>query len=106
METASSFTSNTATPSEPRGVSEPDRSVIHLADRQTASSCKPEAVISRLGGSVWGALAGRGLGEEAVINLQSELKETSANAAKDQSHFTKGRGIDTRDVVGLKEERE
>ena len=65
-----------------------------------------EAVIRRLGGSVWGALTGRGLGEEAVINLWSESKETSENAAKDQGYFTKGRGIDSRDVVGLKEERE
>ena len=32
--------------------------------------------------------------------------ETSANAAKNQRHFIEGRGIDTRDFVGLKEEKE
>ena len=65
-----------------------------------------EAVVSRLGWSVWGALAGRELREETVINLRSESKETSVMAAKDQRYFTKGRGTDTRDVVGLKKERE
>ena len=65
-----------------------------------------EAVFSRLGWSVWGALAGRELREETVINLRSESKEASVMAAKDQRYFTKGRGTDTRDVVGLKKERE
>ena len=65
-----------------------------------------EGVISRLGGSVWGALVGRWIGEETVINLRPESKETSAYATKDQRHFTEGWGIDTRDVVGLKEEKE
>ena len=64
-----------------------------------------KAVISRLGGSVWGAPADSGLGEETVINLRPESKETSVNTAKDQRHFIEGRGIDTRDVVGLKEEK-
>ena len=63
------------------------------------------AVISRLGVLYGGALAGKGLGEEAVINIRSGSKETSAKAAKDQCHFAKDRGIDTRDVVGLKDER-
>ena len=63
------------------------------------------AIISRLGGSVWGALADSGLGEGTVINLRPESKETSVNTAKDQRHFIEGMGIDTRDVVGLKEER-
>ena len=64
-----------------------------------------KAVISRLGGSVWGALADSGLGEGTVINLRPESKETSVNTAKDQCHFIEGRGIDTRDVVGSKEEK-
>ena len=64
-----------------------------------------EAVISRLGGSVWGALVDSGFGEETVINLRPEPKKTSANAAKYQLHFVEGRGIDTRDVVGPKEEK-
>ena len=51
-------------------------------------------------------LADRELGEEAVIKLRSESKDTSAKAAKDQCHLTRGRGIDTKDVVGLKEKRE
>ena len=53
-----------------------------------------------------GVVAVRELGEEGVINLRSESKGASEKASKDQSHFTKGRGIDTKDVVGLKEERE
>ena len=63
-------------------------------------------VISRLRLSGRGALAGRGLGEEIVINLRPESKETSVKAAKDQRHFIKGRGIDTMDISGPKEERE
>ena len=59
-----------------------------------------------LGGSVWGALVGRWIGEEIVINLRPESKETSVKAAKDQRHFIKGRGIDTMDIAGPKEERE
>ena len=51
-------------------------------------------------------LAGRGLREETVINPQSKSKETSVKAAKDQSHFIKGRGIDTMDIARPKEERE
>ena len=51
-------------------------------------------------------LAGRGLREETVINPRSKSKETSVKAAKDQSHFIKGRGIDTMDIAGPKEERE
>ena len=51
-------------------------------------------------------LADRRLGEETVINLQPELKETSVNATKDQRHFIEGRGIYTREVVGLEEEKE
>ena len=39
-------------------------------------------------------------------NLRLESKETSVNAAKGQRHFTEGRGIDTMDVVGPKEEKE
>ena len=80
--------------------------MLQPAYRQTANSHKLKAVISRLGGSVWGALADSGLGEETVINLWPESKETSANTAKDQHHFIEGRGIDTRGVVGLKEEKE
>ena len=57
-------------------------------------------------GDLYGALVGRELGEEAVINFRSEPKETSVKAAKDQRNFVKGRGIDTGNVVGLKEERE
>ena len=57
-------------------------------------------------GSVWGAHAGRWIGEETVINLRPESKEISVNTAKDHSHFIEGRGIDTRDVVGPKEEKE
>ena len=83
----------TATPREPRAASRLAFSILHLTDRQTASSRKLEAVISQLGRTVCGALAGRGLGEEAVINLQSESKETSENTAKDQRHFNKGRGL-------------
>ena len=51
-------------------------------------------------------LAGRGLREETVINLRSKSKETSVKAAKDQSHFIKGQGIDSMDIAGPKEERE
>ena len=65
-----------------------------------------KAVISRLGWSVRGALAGRGLRKETVINLRSESQETSVMAAKDQRHFTKGSWIDTMDIAGPKEERE
>ena len=39
-------------------------------------------------------------------NLRLESKETSVNTAKDHSHFIEGREIDTRDVVGPKEEKE
>ena len=53
-----------------------------------------------------GALAGRGLREETVINLRSESKEASVKAAKDRRHFIEGRGIDTMDIAGPKEERE
>ena len=53
-----------------------------------------------------GCAAGRELREEKVMYLQSESKETSAMAAKDQRYFTKSRGIDTRDVVGFRKERE
>ena len=53
-----------------------------------------------------GCAAGRVLREETVINLRSESKETSVKAAKDQRHFIKGRGIDTMDIAGPKEERE
>ena len=35
-----------------------------------------------------------------------QSKETSVMAAKDQSRFIKGRGIDTMDIAGPKEERE
>ena len=66
----------------PREASGLALSVLQLADRKTASSRKLEAIISRLGGSVCGALADRGLGEETPTNLRSELKETSANAAE------------------------
>ena len=59
-----------------------------------------KAVISRLGWSGRGALAGRGLRKETVINLRSKSKETSVMAAKDQRHFTKGSGIDTMDIAG------
>ena len=38
--------------------------------------------------------------------LRSESKETSVMAAKDQRCFTKGRGIDASDIVGLRKERE
>ena len=38
--------------------------------------------------------------------LRPESKETPVMAAKDQRYFTKGRGIDTGDVVGLGKERE
>ena len=65
-----------------------------------------KGVISRLKWLGRGALAGRGLREEPVINLRSESKETSVKAAKDQRHFIKGRGIDTMDIAGPKEERE
>ena len=65
-----------------------------------------KAVISRLGWSGRGALAGRGLRKETGINLRSESQETSVMAAKDQRHFTKGSGIDTMDIAGPKEERE
>ena len=51
-------------------------------------------------------VAGRGLSEETVINLRSELKETSVKAAKDQRQFIKGRGLDTMDIARPKEERE
>ena len=53
-----------------------------------------------------GCAAGRELREEIVIYLRLESKETPVMAAKDQRYFTKGRGIDTRDVVGLGKERE
>ena len=65
-----------------------------------------KAVISRLGWSGRGALAGRGLRKETVINLRSESNKTSVMAAKDQRHFTKGSGVDTMDIAGPKEERE
>ena len=80
--------------------------MLHLADRQTACSCKLEAVIGQLGGSVCEALSGRGLGEEIAINLRPEPKETSVDAARGQRHSIEGREIDTRDVVGLEEEKE
>ena len=105
MEIVSSSTSHTTTPWEPRAINRLARSVLHLVDRQTASSCRLETVISQLEGSVQEALAGKELGEEAVINLQPESKETSAKAAKYQCHFTKGRGTDTKNAVGLKEGR-
>ena len=38
--------------------------------------------------------------------LWSESKETSVMATKDQRYFTKGRGINTRNVVGFRKERE
>ena len=53
-----------------------------------------------------GCVADRELREETVMYLQSESKETPVIAAKDQRHLTKGRGINTRDVVGLGKERE
>ena len=53
-----------------------------------------------------GCAAGRELREETVMYLRSESKETSVMAAKDQRYFTKGRGIDARDIVGLRKERE
>ena len=53
-----------------------------------------------------GCAAGRELREETVMYLRSESKETSAMAAKDQRYFTKSRGIDTRDAVGFRKERE
>ena len=53
-----------------------------------------------------GCAAGRELREETVMYLRSESKETSVKAAKDQRYFTKSRGIDTRDVVGFRKERE
>ena len=98
--------SPTVTPRAHKAVSGLARSILHLVDRQTASPRKLKAVIGRLGGSVWGTLADRGLGEETVINLRPKSKEASANAAKDQRHFFEGRGIDTRGVVGPKEEKE
>ena len=52
-----------------------------------------------------GCAAGREL-RETVMYLQSESKETSAMASKDQRYFTKGRGIDIRDVVGFRKEGE
>ena len=63
-------------------------------------------VISRFKWLGRGALAGRGLREETVMYLRSESKETSVKAAKVQRHFIKGRGIDTMDITGPKEERE
>ena len=53
-----------------------------------------------------GCAAGRELREETVMYPRSESKETPVIAAKDRHYFTKGRGIDTRDVVGLGKERE
>ena len=106
METTSSSVPHTTTPREPREVSRLAYSILRLANRQTASSRKLEVVVSWLGWSVWGALVGREFREETVINLQPESKETSVMTTKDQHYFTKGRGIDTRDVVGLKKERE
>ena len=53
-----------------------------------------------------GCAAGRELREETVMYLRPESKETPVMAAKDQRYFTKGRGIDTRDVVGFRMERE
>ena len=53
-----------------------------------------------------GCAAGRELREETVMYPRSESKETSAMAAKDQRYFIKGKGIDTRDVVGLRKEIE
>ena len=53
-----------------------------------------------------GCAAGRELREETVMYLRSESKETSAMADKNQRYFTKSRGIDTRDVVGFRKERE
>ena len=53
-----------------------------------------------------GCAAGRELREETVMYLRSESKEASAMVAKDQCYFTKSRGIDTRDVVGFRKERE
>ena len=53
-----------------------------------------------------GCAAGRELREETVMYLRSASKEASAMAAKDQRYSTKSRGIDTRDVVGFRKERE
>ena len=64
------------------------------------------AIINWLKGSVWETLAGRGRGEEEVINLRSESKDTSEKAAKDRRHLAKGKVIDTSDFVALKEEGE
>ena len=53
-----------------------------------------------------GCAGGRELREETVMYLRSESKETSIMAAKGHRYFTKSRGIDTRDVVGFRKERE
>ena len=106
MEIVSSSTPHTATPCEPRAVRRLARSVLHLVDRQTASSCKLETVISRLEGSVQEALAGKELGEEAVINLRPESKETSVNAAKDQRHFIEGRCKKEKKAKNCKKKKE
>ena len=51
-----------------------------------------------------GCAEARELREKTVMYLWLESKETSVMAAKDQRYFTKGRGINTRNVVGFRKE--
>jgi hypothetical protein len=58
-----------------------------------------------LGRSAQGALADKELGDEMIRTLRSGAKDVSATSAKDRRHMTKGRVIDTEEVVRLREER-
>ena len=81
------------------------RNASHLVTVQTPRSLKLKALIEQLGRSAQGALAEKGLANEMVKYLRSGAKDTSAAAAKDRRHLTKGRVIDNEQAVDMREER-
>ena len=81
------------------------RNASQLVTGQTPRSLKLKALIGQLGRSAQGALAEKDLANEMVKYLRSGAKDTSAAAAKDRHHLTKGRVIDNEQAVDMREER-
>jgi len=95
-----------ATPRQPRAVSQIAHSALPLVTQHLPSCFKLKAFTAHLGRSHQGAVADEECGDEMLRTLCSGAKDTTPVTAKDYLHLGQARVYTAEDVVQLREGRE